>query len=902
METLNPAARLVLEGSFPCGSARDGLADNRSVTLPEPVGATHQAALNAIWDLLLRGGRWPTFQELDQHLYRVYDLDAARLLPELPPGLLHGVDPGSIMPIAQTTTIGLTAAGAGATGRAERELDLFLTVVHHAVALERDYDSPADQPYLQPGLVSADVAALLELTLPEDAALLKRLGAILYTERWGWTSFGGLGTDVWEVRVGREVRRFRHAPDIATYWKLRPKHWVPDKPAPAAKRSVVPSTPTMAFLEPVAEYGSAPEQQGTAAHAARDSALNHYGGDMDRVDVLVIAALPEEFDAAKAAGLASAPAGPGVLRWENRDLDGVPPFLWGEYHVDGKPRFTVALARPTQMGGRATGPFAASLADRLRPASLAMCGVCAGNATDTALGDVVVGEPVYEWDEGKQSASGFEGDHRQFRLLPRWLRAAQDFDPTRLASYGDASEGEASLWFLEQLHRGQQPRSHPARDAYFPRGTWQRRLAQLEEQGLIRREPTGEAVLTSDGSDLVQRRLYDDADGPQRLPFRVLAAPMASGSAVVADPDVWGRLKAMGMRKITAVEMESATIATVAHDRELAWLVAKGVMDHADTRKDDRYKKFAARASAQVMFALLERLLTKTEAVTQRITEMVGTAEISNAYRRGGADESRARVTEPARVDVVPLLDELAADDPVPDNSARTNGRLYLVAHPVDAAADALAGVSTMSASGDLDALIRQAVAARGGQPFAPDLDSGMWRRRSSGMAKENGIRDDGSVREDSLLVLKVRENGTVGVLCGRATAMARSQWRPLGSAAEPAEHRVIFPSLVLGLVHGALCVAGDLANRYAGYDGRWVIGLRLTGVKTAIAYEYVQNGDADMVQPYDADTYQRTATASTADLIRTPDVLTEQLVGALLRGLSVDKRYLPYAKSASDK
>lgn len=620
---------------------------------------------------------------------------------------------------------------------------------------------------------------------------------------------------------------------------------------------------------------------------------------MDRADVLVVAALPEEFDAAKAAGLAINPAGPGVLRWEERDLDGVPPFLWGEYRVDGTVRFTLALARPTQMGGRATGPFAALLVDRLRPASLAMCGVCAGNPTGTALGDVVVGEPVYEWDEGKQSASGFEGDHRQFRLDPRWLRAAQDFDPSRLASYGDASEDEALLWFLEQLHRGQQPRSHPARDAYCPSGTWQGRLARLEERGLIRREPTGEAALTSDGSGLIQRRLYDDVDGPRQLPFRVLTGPMASGSAVIADPDVWGRLREMGMRKITAVEMEAATIATVAHDRGLAWLVAKGVMDHADTRKDDRYKQFAARTSAQVMFALLERFVAGTDTDAQRMTEMVGTAKISSTSDRGEAGDARAHVVDAARVDVVSLLDELAADDPVPDNSARTNGRLYLVVHPVDAAADALAGVSTMSATGDLDAVVRQALDARGGSSFSPDLGSGMWRRRSSGMVKENGIREDGSVRESSLLVLKIQENGTVGVLCGRATDMAHSQWRPLGSTADPAEHRVVLPSLVLGLVHGALCVAADLANRYAGYGGPWVIGLRLTGIETAIAYEYVQSGDEDMVQPYDANTYQKTATAGTADLLRTPDVLTEQLVGALLRGLSVDKRYLPYAKSA---
>ncbi|MFF5083965.1 Ltp family lipoprotein [Actinoplanes sp. NPDC000266] len=327
---------------------------------------------------------------------------------------------------------------------------------------------------------------------------------------------------------------------------------------------------------------------------------------MDRVGVLVIAALPEEFEAARTAGLADGSS--GVLRWEDRGLDGVPPFLWGEYRVDGKTRFTVALARPTRMGGRVAGQFAASLVYRLRPAFLAMCGVCAGNPADTALGDVVVGNPVYEWDEGKHSDSGFQGDHRQYSLESGWVRAAQDLDISTMAGQGDASEDEALLWFLEQLFRGQQPRNHPARSRYFPAGTWRPRLDRLEERGWIRREPSGEAVLTSEGSDVVRRRLYDDVDGPERLPFRVLTAPMASGSAVVADAGIWDRLQVMGIRKIAAVEMEAATIATVADEHGIPWLVAKGVMDHADTGKDDRYKRFAAHASARVMFALLERL------------------------------------------------------------------------------------------------------------------------------------------------------------------------------------------------------------------------------------------------------------------------------------------------------
>jgi hypothetical protein len=37
-------------------------------------------------------------------------------------------------------------------------------------------------------------------------------------------------------------------------------------------------------------------------------------------------------------------------------------------------------------------------------------------------------------------------------------------------------------------------------------------------------------------------------------------------------------------------------------------------MDHADTKKDDRYKQLAARASAQVMFALLAPLVSGEDA------------------------------------------------------------------------------------------------------------------------------------------------------------------------------------------------------------------------------------------------------------------------------------------------
>ena len=191
--------------------------------MPEPVDDAQKLALQAIWDLLVRDGRWPTFHELDQRLYREHELDAARLLPQLPPGLLYGVGHGSNIFIAASTTIGLTIAGVAATGRAQREVDLFLAVVRHAVVLERDYDPPADQPDLRPILTAAEVAVLLGLTTPQDVPLLNRLGAILYTERWGCTGFGGIGSDVWQASIGREVRQFRLVDGLDGYWETPSK-------------------------------------------------------------------------------------------------------------------------------------------------------------------------------------------------------------------------------------------------------------------------------------------------------------------------------------------------------------------------------------------------------------------------------------------------------------------------------------------------------------------------------------------------------------------------------------------------------------------------------------------------------------------------------------------------------
>ncbi|MEV0633658.1 TIR domain-containing protein [Streptomyces sp. NPDC050619] len=354
---------------------------------------------------------------------------------------------------------------------------------------------------------------------------------------------------------------------------------------------------------------------------------------MGEVDALVITALKEEYDAARVAASAGYAGHPGVRVWEERDRETPTPYLVGKYVLADGSQVTVALARPTRMGATATAPVVSTLVERLRPSCLAMCGVCAGNPADLALGDVVVAELAYAYDEGKRTQDGFAGDHRQIPAPDGWVRAAQDMVTTDLPSFGEASDDEAKIWLLERLCAGDDPRRHPARSRYLSGQSWAAVIGSLQSAGLLTRE--GAALsLTDTGYSYIEQAIYDDVHGPEKLPFAVAVGPMASGNVVVKDGLTWDQLKRWGVRTVAGLEMESATIAQVAHRLRLPdWVVVKGVMDHADPRKDDRYKGFAARASAEVLFKLLAVRLASGKARAPA----GGKSRVRSVYVIGGA-------------------------------------------------------------------------------------------------------------------------------------------------------------------------------------------------------------------------------------------------------------------------
>lgn len=322
------------------------------------------------------------------------------------------------------------------------------------------------------------------------------------------------------------------------------------------------------------------------------------------IDILLIAAIPEEFEAARSAFTAGFDTDGGVRDWRAVDPTSSFPYYQGHYYHESQPLFSIAIAQSPRMGGITTGQLAAVLVERLKPKAIVMCGVCAGNPAHVALGDVVVSELAYQYDEGKRTKEGFEPDHRQQPASRRWKTAAEALNPAELPSYGVADRADARYWLMEQLHRGADPTSHPARDRYFGPGELTEMIAELRQARILRSR--GALTLTRKGIAETRDASNLNRDPPLRLPFAIKAGPIASGNVVVKDGITWDMLKRHGVRSVIGLEMEAAAIGYAAISAEVAdWIVIKGVMDHADPNKDDRYKSFAARASAEVLVALL---------------------------------------------------------------------------------------------------------------------------------------------------------------------------------------------------------------------------------------------------------------------------------------------------------
>lgn len=303
-------------------------------------------------------------------------------------------------------------------------------------------------------------------------------------------------------------------------------------------------------------------------------------------------------------------------RWEEeKGPNGLPVAFRTFRGKDGRP-LRVVVGQAGNMAGVAAVNALLPLVEAYRPRCVAMCGVCAGRPGKTNLGDVVAADRLFFHDTGKSEPGGLKRDIQTFNLREDWKVALEHFDFT--ARFRNEAwwlkrpvpyEWQEN-WVLAKLHQGvTDPASHPECDVYCPQ--WGNVIKALWQSGHVQ---AGTLTITEEGRKRIsailiehRNRLPDLSPAGEVLPFKVHVAPMGSGNQVIEHKAVWDSI-IESMRKTLGLEMEAAAVGAVAHsqrDKQLEAVVMKGVMDFADQGRDDHFKQFAARASAECLLAFL---------------------------------------------------------------------------------------------------------------------------------------------------------------------------------------------------------------------------------------------------------------------------------------------------------
>ncbi len=231
---------------------------------------------------------------------------------------------------------------------------------------------------------------------------------------------------------------------------------------------------------------------------------------------------------------------------------------------------------------------------------------------------MVAAERLFYHDTGKQLSDQAQQDLTTYKLRDDWKAALEGLDAA--AHFHDAEWFQrrplATEWrehcALIALRDGV-PDPWSAVEPELGTESWKRIVETLRTRKLLAasgRELTDQGRQVAD--DLLfehQGTLPDLSPTGMFHPFRLHVAPMGSGARVIEDEAIWGFVS-RAMRKTLALEMESAALGELVHrqrQHRLDVVVMKGVMDFADHGRDDHFKEFAARASAECLLWFLRQ-------------------------------------------------------------------------------------------------------------------------------------------------------------------------------------------------------------------------------------------------------------------------------------------------------
>lgn len=234
------------------------------------------------------------------------------------------------------------------------------------------------------------------------------------------------------------------------------------------------------------------------------------------------------------------------------------------------------------------------------------------------------------------------------------------------------------------------------------------------------------------------------------------------------------------------------------------------------------------------------------------------------------------------RTNILDDLRQMAGDDPVPEGD-RKNGHVYLLARPETAPADVLVDfLERVDVGQVVNQMLQQIRITRGGS-IDPDLAGlNFLASRAEGKAFTNTPTGRDPYEHD-MIDLVLHESGEIRLTCGAGVVSHKPNTFP---EREPVP--VVFTDRVLGMAQSFAAFAGQIGDQHAAYQGQWQFGIRMDRLRGSLPWSIARNPMNLPGHPYNREHYERVTTASTDQLLDTPEAVANQIVAPLLRGLAV--------------
>lgn len=323
--------------------------------------------------------------------------------------------------------------------------------------------------------------------------------------------------------------------------------------------------------------------------------------EKEQIDVLIICALKDEYEQVLQIkeGICSAD-------WEEKAISSGRLVADARFLGKDMAEISIRATWSSYMGREEASALVHSMVSEADFKCIAMTGICAGRRGKVSLGDVIFAERLWSYDAGKLIKEGdievFQGDMLQYRpdteIVQRMQNLSIDLSAWPITRPKYPLENQEN-WVIQCLANQIKPFEHDEFDSKC--SDWQSVLSRLIKKNLVNKDLT----LTDTGREKANElNIWHPKGLPEPEPFKIHVAPIATGAAVVEDPDLFSKLS-HSMRKVLGVDMEASALGAVGSINRMPVIVAKAVSDFGDTFKDDQYRHFASQASAQCMLQFL---------------------------------------------------------------------------------------------------------------------------------------------------------------------------------------------------------------------------------------------------------------------------------------------------------